>query len=288
VPIAGATKQGLAELMVGREVLLEVEKPPASPGEPTLEVEDLHVLDDRGLEAVRGVSLTVRKGEIVGIAGVDGNGQKELVEALAGMRQPAAGRIRLDGRDLTRASPRESAEAGVGYIPEDRHRHGLVLDFSIAENAVLHDYEQPPISRRGWLSPRAMVERARGYIERFDIRGGDTTTPAGSLSGGNQQKLVLAREIEGDPRVLLASQPTRGLDVGAIEFVHRRLIEQREAGRGLLLVSFELDEILGLADRILVMYEGRIVLERAAGTTDEHELGLAMTGGAAPSRQVAT
>ncbi len=289
VPIAEVTKQGLAELMVGREVLLQVDKGAASPGEPVLEVTDLQVRDDRGLEAVRGVSLTVRKGEIVGIAGVDGNGQKELVEALAGMRKASSGSIRLEGRDLTRASPRESAEAGVGHIPEDRHRHGLVLDFSLAENAVLHDYERPPISRGGWLSPRAMLDRARAYIEQFDVRGGGPATPARSLSGGNQQKLVLAREIQGDPRLLLASQPTRGLDVGAIEFVHRRLVEQRDAGRGLLLVSFELDEILGLADRILVMYEGRIVLERDAGTTDEQELGLAMTGGSVPSlREAAT
>ncbi len=158
-----------------------------------------------------------------------------------------------------------------------------MLDFSLAENAVLHDYERPPISRLGWLSPRAMVERARRYIEQFDVRGGGPATPARSLSGGNQQKLVLAREIQSDPRLLLASQPTRGLDVGAIEFVHRRLVEQRDAGRAILLVSFELDEILGLADRVLVMYEGRVVLERPGEEADEQELGLAMTGGQAPS-----
>jgi len=225
----------------------------------------------------------VRAGEIVGIAGVDGNGQKELVEAIAGMRRSSSGSIRLAGRDITDASPREAAESGVGHIPEDRHRHGLVLDFSLAENAVLHDYERPPISRLGWLSPKAMLERVRRYIEQFDVRGGTPTTPARSLSGGNQQKLVLAREIQSDPQLLLASQPTRGLDVGAIEFVHRRLVEQRDAGRAILLVSFELDEIIGLADRILVMYEGRIVLERPGEEADEQELGLAMTGGQAPS-----
>jgi simple sugar transport system ATP-binding protein len=280
--VAEATEHGLAELMVGREVLLRVDKEPAAPGEPVLQIEDLHVSDERGLEAVRGLSLSVRAGEIVGIAGVDGNGQTELVEAVAGMRRASGGTIRVDGTDTTRASPRDAVDAGIAHIPEDRHRHGLVLDFSLAENAVLHDYERAPISRLGWLSPRAMLSRVRGYITQFDVRGGGPTTPARSLSGGNQQKLVLAREIQSDPRLLLAAQPTRGLDVGAIEFVHRRLIEQRDAGRGILLVSFELDEILGLADRVLVMYGGRIVLERDAGATNEQELGLAMTGGVVP------
>jgi simple sugar transport system ATP-binding protein len=282
LPITEATEQGLAELMVGREVLLRVDKGRATPGDPVLEVEDLHVEDDRGLEAVRGLGMTVRRGEIVGIAGVDGNGQKELVEAIAGMRHATGGTIRVDGRDVSRGSPRRASDAGVGHIPEDRHRFGLVLDFSLAENAVLHDYERPPISHLGWLSPRAMLARVRDYIQRFDVRGGGPTTPARALSGGNQQKLVLAREIQSDPRLLLASQPTRGLDVGAIEFVHRRLVEQRDAGRGILLVSFELDEILSLADRVLVMYEGRIVLERDAAATNEQELGLAMTGGVVP------
>jgi simple sugar transport system ATP-binding protein len=279
IPAAGATERGLAELMVGREVLLEVAKTPARPGDPVLEVQDLHVTDDRHLEAVRGVSLTVRSGEIVGIAGVDGNGQAQLVEAIAGMRHPSAGTITLDGRDITRASPRESTEAGVAHVPEDRHEHGLILGFTLAENGVLHDYNRPPIGRRGFLDLDQMTERAETYIKRYDVRGGGPGTPAGALSGGNQQKFILAREIDSDPRLILASQPTRGLDVGAIEFVHRRLVEQRDAGRAMLLVSFELDEILSLADRILVLYEGRIVLERAAADTDANELGLAMTGG---------
>ncbi len=283
IPAAGATERGLAELMVGREVLLEVTKTPSHPGTPVLEVEDLHVIDDRHLEAVKGLTLTVRAGEIVGIAGVDGNGQAELVEAIAGMRVATSGVMTLEGRDISRASPRESTEAGVAHIPEDRQQHGLVLRFTLAENGVLHDYHRPPIGRHGFLDLDGMRERAASYIQRYDVRGGDPETPAFALSGGNQQKFILAREIDSDPRLILASQPTRGLDVGAIEFVHRRLIEQRDAGRAVLLVSFELDEILSLADRILVLYEGRIVLERTPGTTDAHELGLAMTGGAVES-----
>jgi simple sugar transport system ATP-binding protein len=276
---AEATERSLAEMMVGRPVLLQVERGESKPGEVALEVDDLWVHDERGLDAVRGLSLTVRAGEIVGIAGVDGNGQTELIEAIAGMRRPYRGRITVAARDITTASPRQSTRAGVGHIPEDRHRHGLVLDFSLAENSALHDYNRPPIGKRGWLNPRAMWERAKGFISMFDVRGGGPGTPARSLSGGNQQKIVLAREIQSNPALLLAAQPTRGLDVGAIEFVHRRLVEQRDSGHGVLLVSFELDEVLDLADRILVMYQGAVVLERAAGATDERELGLAMTGG---------
>jgi len=279
ISAAGATERGLAELMVGREVLLEVMKTPPHPGEPVLDVQELHVSDDRHLEVVRGLSLGVRAGEIVGIAGVDGNGQAQLVEAIAGMRHPTAGSITIDGRDITRGSPRQATGAGVAHIPEDRQEHGLVLDFSLAENGVLHDYHRSPIGRRGFLDLDKMDERAETYIKRYDVRGGGPATPARALSGGNQQKFILAREIDSDPRLILASQPTRGLDVGAIEFVHRRLVEQRDAGRAVLLVSFELDEILSLADRILVLYEGQIVLERAAGQTDANELGLAMTGG---------
>ncbi len=279
VASAGTTERQLAELMVGRDVLLAVDRPPAQAGDPVLRIRDLEVEDERGLPAVRGLSVDVRSGEILGVAGVDGNGQKELVEAIAGMRRARAGTIELDGRDITQASPRQTAAAGVGHIPEDRHRHGLILDFSLAENSGLHDYDRPPLSRFGWLDPRAMVARVRRFIEQYDVRGGNAQTRAGALSGGNQQKIVLAREIQSDPRLLLAAQPTRGLDVGAIEFVHRRLVEQRDAGRAVLLVSFELDEILNLADRIVVIYRGAIVLERRSGETNEQELGLAMTGG---------
>jgi ABC-type uncharacterized transport system ATPase subunit len=225
----------------------------------------------------------VRAGEIVGIAGVDGTGQSELIQALAGMRVPHAGRIDLNGIDVTSATPRESSDAGVGHIPEDRQRHGLVLDFSLAENTALHDYDGPPISHHHWLDREAMTERAADWIQLYDVRGGGPATPARALSGGNQQKVVLAREIQSNPRVLIAAQPTRGLDVGAIEYVHRRLVEQRDAGCAVLLVSFELDEVLDLADRILVMYGGQIVLERLSGQTDERELGVAMTGGKVPA-----
>jgi simple sugar transport system ATP-binding protein len=243
-----------------------------------LQVDGLRVHDDRGVQKVRGVSLEVRAGEIVGIAGVDGNGQTELIDALTGLRRPDDGRIELGGHDVTHDSAREHFAAGIGHIPEDRQRRGLVLEFSIAENLALHEFRKPPASRLGWLFPRRLLERAGRLITEFDIRGGDPTTPAGSLSGGNQQKVILAREIDRDPRVLIAAQPTRGLDVGAIEFVHRRLVEERDRGRAILLVSLELDEILSLSDRILVLYEGELVGEFPP-TVTQQELGLAMTGG---------
>jgi ABC-type uncharacterized transport system ATPase subunit len=278
VPREGATEEGLARLMVGREVLLRVDKQPSQPGDPLLTVEDLRVRDERGLEAVRGVSLEVRAGEIVGIAGVDGNGQTELVEALTGLRKAESGRVVAGGEDLVDESARECLDAGVGHIPEDRQRRGLVLDFTLAENIALHDYREEPDSKWGWLYPRRLIARAGRLLKEFDVRGGGPKTPAASLSGGNQQKVILAREISRDPKILIAAQPTRGLDVGAIEFVHRRLVTERDEGRGILLVSFELDEILSLADRILVIYEGRIVGEYAPDVSEE-ELGIAMTGG---------
>jgi simple sugar transport system ATP-binding protein len=235
------------------------------------------VRDDRGIEKVRDVSFTVREGEILGIAGVDGNGQTELIDAIAGLRKADAGSIRLAGEDLTTDGAREHFDVGLGHIPQDRQRRGLVLDFSIAENIALHDYRKPPASRFGWLFPSRLVERARRLIVEFDVRGGTPETKAGELSGGNQQKVILAREIDRNPKLLIAAQPTRGLDVGAIEFVHRRLIEERDGGRALLLVSLELDEIRSLSDRVLVMFEGSIVGEFAP-TTSEEQLGLAMTG----------
>ncbi len=278
VPRAGATESGLAQLMVGREVLLRVEKPPAHIGKPLLVVEDLNVLDERDLPACRGVSFTVSQGEIVGLAGVDGNGQSELVDAMSGLRKVTSGRVVIGDTDVTSASSREALDAGLGHIPEDRQLRGLVLDFSVAENLALHAYREPPDSNHGWLFPRRLIERGRKLLKEFDIRGGNAETPASSLSGGNQQKVVIAREVSGDPAVLVAAQPTRGLDVGAIEFVHRRLVEERDEGRAILLVSFELEEILSLSDRILVMYEGQIVGEYTPDATEE-ELGLAMTGG---------
>jgi general nucleoside transport system ATP-binding protein len=277
VPREGATEEGLARAMVGREVLLRVERPPADPGEPLLEVEGLEVLDDRDLPAVRDVSFQVRRGEIVGIAGVDGNGQSELIEAITGLRRAHAGKVKVAGKELVHASPREMLDAGVGHVPEDRQRRGLVLEFPISENVALHDYNKPPDSKWGWLFPQRLVEHARKLIKEFDVRGGGPQTRAGALSGGNQQKLVVAREVDRDPVVLIAAQPTRGLDVGAIEYMHRRLVEERDEGRAILLVSLELEEVLALSDRILVIYEGQIVAEHASGASEE-EIGLEMLG----------
>jgi simple sugar transport system ATP-binding protein len=278
IPREGATEESLARMMVGRDVLLTVEKRPAAPGKPLLEVEDLHVFDDRGLEAVKGISLTVHANEIVGIAGIDGNGQEELIDALTGLRHARSGSIRIAGEESSGDSARQMLEAGIGHIPVDRQARGLVLDFSLAENVALRDFRHAPNSRYGWLFPNRLIARARKLLQEFDVRGGVPQTRAGTLSGGNQQKVVLAREIDRDPKVLVAGQPTRGLDVGAIEFVHRRLIAERDEGRAILLVSLELDEILSLSDRILVIYEGRIVGEFAPSVSEE-ELGIAMTGG---------
>jgi simple sugar transport system ATP-binding protein len=274
----GATPEGLAKLMVGRDVVLRVDKPKAEPGETLLAVKELSVLDDRNLPACRGVSFEVKAGEIVGLAGVDGNGQSELIDALTGLRKVEAGQIMVGVRDMTNASARDSLDLGVGHIPEDRQVRGLVLDFTLAENLALHDFRKEPDSRWGWLYPRRLIERATGLLKEFDVRGGGPRTLAASLSGGNQQKVVIAREVSRDPNLLVAAQPTRGLDVGAIEFVHRRLVQERDEGRAILLVSFELDEILSLSDRILVIYEGRIVGEYSPDVSEE-ELGFAMTGG---------
>jgi simple sugar transport system ATP-binding protein len=274
----GATEEGLARLMVGRDVILRVDKSAAEPGDPVLSVEGLQVDDDRGLECVRGISFAVRGGEIVGIAGVDGNGQSELIDAITGLRRPKAGRVVVAGEDITRESPREALDAGVGHIPEDRQLRGLVLDFTLAENIALHDYREEPDSKYGWLFPKRLIARARDLLKEFDVRGGGPETRAGALSGGNQQKVIVAREVSRDPRALVAAQPTRGLDVGAIEFVHRRLVEERDEGRAILLVSFELDEILSLSDRILVLYEGQIVAEYSPDVSEE-EIGFAMVGG---------
>jgi ABC-type uncharacterized transport system ATPase subunit len=287
VPREGATEPELARMMVGRDVVLRVEKSPPTPGEALLEVRDLRASDDRGVEKVRGMSFEVRAGEIVGIAGVDGNGQTELIEALTALRRWTGGEVTVGGVELpAHITPREALDAGLGHIPEDRHRRGLVLDFTLAENLVLHDYEKEPNANHGWLFPRRIVQRARELLRQFDVRGGGPNTLAAALSGGNQQKVVLAREIGRDPRVLLAAQPTRGLDVGAIEFVHRRLIEERDEGRAILLVSLELDEILSMSDRILVMYEGRIVGEYGPDVS-EQTLGIAMTGGRQPGEEAA-
>jgi simple sugar transport system ATP-binding protein len=282
VSTEGATEDGLARLMVGRDVLLHVEKGAARPGDVVLHVDGLEVVDDRGLPKVRGVGFDVRGGEIVAIAGVDGNGQSELIDAISGLLRPSAGRVEIAGTDVTAASAHDHYHAGLGHIPEDRQRRGLVLDFSIAENVGVHDYRVAPFSKSGWLYPRRMVDKAATLIGEFDVRGGGPATPASALSGGNQQKVILAREIDRDPKLLIAAQPTRGLDVGAIEYVHRRLVAERDEGRAVLLVSLELEEILSLADRILVMFEGRMVGEFPPTVTQE-ELGVAMIGGSTRS-----
>jgi general nucleoside transport system ATP-binding protein len=287
VPREGATEQSLARMVVGRDVIFRVEKKAAAPAEPILEVDDLHVFDDRDLEAVRGASLNVRAGEIVALAGVDGNGQTELVEAITGIRQPAGGHISVDGNDITGRGVRSASAAGIAHIAQDRHRVGLVLPFTLAENLGLRGYRKPPLSRLGWLNPKAFGALATRLLKAFDVRGGGTESFAWSLSGGNQQKLCIAREIDSGPRLLVAHQPTRGLDVGAIEFVHGRLIEQRDAGKGVLLVSLESEEVRSLADRILVIYEGRIVAEFPPDASEE-ELGIAMTGGTVSGGTVTT
>ena len=266
----------VSDITVGQEQ--RVEKTPATPGSPLLHVDGLRVRDDRGIEKVRGVSFDVRAGEIVGIAGVDGNGQTELIDAITGLQKVGGGSVSVAGHELAHATAREMLDAGVGHIPEDRQRRGLVLEFSIAENIALHDYAKAPDARWGWIFPSRMVQLAARLIRDFDVRGGGPLTRAGGLSGGNQQKVVAAREIARDPKVLIAAQPTRGLDVGAIEYLHRRLVEERDKGRAILLVSLELEEIFSLSDRILVLYEGEIVGDHT-GEVSEEELGLEMLGG---------
>lgn len=271
---------GLARMMVGRDVVLRIEKSgKVSCGDTTLEVEDLRIADDRGLEAVRGISFSVCAGEVVGIAGVGGNGQTELVEAIVGLRRPKSGSIALKGRDITHAGARESIEAGVSHIPEDRHRRGLVLEFDLAENLVLGDHRLKPYATSFFMHPSAIADMAGKRISDYDIRTPSANVKAGNLSGGNQQKLVVAREIGRNPELLIAAQPTRGLDVGAIEFVHRQILAERDSGKAVLLVSLELEEVLSLADRVLVMYEGQIVRELTAEEADAETLGYYMTGG---------
>jgi ABC-type uncharacterized transport system ATPase subunit len=270
----------LAELMVGREVQLTVDRGESHPGQPLLRVENLAVRDDRGNEAVRGVSFEIRGGEIFGIAGVAGNGQDELVQALIGLRKPTSGHVRLAGRDVTARSPRGMNEAGVTYVPADRHRFGLVLPFTIADNLALTRYYRSPYAH-GILRDDAAIEAAATRaISEFDIRVPSPVSRASTLSGGNQQKVVIAREFAGEPSLLILDQPTRGLDVGSIEFIHRQAIAKRDAGAAILLVSAELDEVLELSDRIAVMYRGAIVGVRDGRTADKNEIGLLMaTGG---------
>ena len=277
------TEEDLAELMVGREVELTVDRGVSTPGAVVLEVTDLHVKDDRGHETVRGVSLTVRAGEILGIAGVAGNGQDELVEAIVGLRSVASGNIALDGKRITGASPRRVHELNVAYVPADRHRFGLILSFTIEDNLVLNRYMNPPFANHGVRNDAAIDAEAKENIAEYDIRTPSATVTASTLSGGNQQKVVVAREFDRDLKLLVLDQPTRGLDVGSIEFIHRQAIAKRRAGTAILLVSAELDEVLEMSDRIAVMYRGELVAERDGRTADKNEIGLLMATGGKPA-----
>ena len=272
------SKEELAELMVGRPVDLVVDKEAAQPGDVVLEVKDLLVRDERQHTAVDLVSFQVRAGEIVGIAGVQGNGQTELVEALTGLTDPLGGKIFLGDTDVTLASPRVMHKSSVAHVPEDRQRSGLILDFDVAENLVLDSYYDEPYSHGVRMDWDFAHEHANELIEQYDIRTPSSTVSAGNLSGGNQQKLIVAREFSRDTRLIIASQPTRGIDVGSIEYIHNRIVEERDGGAAVLIVSSELDEIMALADRILVMYRGKIVAEVAGGEATAAELGLYMAG----------
>lgn len=269
----------LAELMVGRQVEFKTEKGEANPAEEIFKVENLVVTDYRDVEKVKGLNLSIRRGEIVGIAGIDGNGQSELIEAITGLRKIKSGKVTLGGKDITGLKPREITETGVGHIPQDRHKHGLVLDFPIGHNIALQTYYKSPISKGVIMDYKKINEKARKIIEEYDVRTGHgEMTPARALSGGNQQKAIIGREVDRDPDLLIAALPTRGLDVGAIEFIHSRLIEQRDKGKAVLLISFELDEVMNVSDRIAVIYDGTIVDTVYPKETSEQELGLLMAG----------
>ncbi len=271
-------EHGLAAMMVGRDVILSVDKEAAKPRDTVLEVEDLTVLDERRVTAVKGVSFNVRAGEVLGVAGVQGNGQKELVEALTGLRAPESGSMLLGGEPAPFDNPRFLIEHGLAHIPEDRQKHGLVLPYSIVDNLVLCTYYRKPFASGLQRNGRATLENAQKLIAEFDVRTPGPLVPAGNLSGGNQQKVIVARELSRPVKLLIANQPTRGLDVGSIEYIHQRIIEQRDDGVAVLLISAELDEIMSLADRILVMFHGQIVAEMQAEVATREQLGLLMAG----------
>jgi simple sugar transport system ATP-binding protein len=272
-------EEDLAALMVGRDVQLVVDRGESHPAAVRLTVEGLKVRDDRGSEVVRGVDFEIRSGEIFGIAGVAGNGQDELVEAIVGLRKPSEGTVRLDDQDVTNLSTRQMTNLGTGYVPADRHRFGLVLAFSVADNLVLTDYYHAPYARGILRNDDAIADRGAKAIAEYDIRTPSADLLAGTLSGGNQQKIVVARELDGDLRLLVLDQPTRGLDVGSIEFIHRQAIKKRDAGTAVLLVSAELDEVLELSDRVAVMYRGQIVAVVDGRTADRNEVGVLMATG---------
>lgn len=279
VVTAATNPDQLAEMMVGRQVEFKTEKVDANPTDEVLSINNLVVTDYRNIDKVKGLNLNVRKGEIVGIAGIDGNGQSELIEAITGLRKIKSGTVKLNGKDITNMKPRKITEEGVGHIPQDRHKHGLVLDFPIGHNIALQTYYQSPIAKGFVMDYKKVSEKARQIIKEYDVRTGNgEMTPARALSGGNQQKAIIGREIDRNPDLLIAALPTRGLDVGAIEFIHSRLIEQRDKGKAVLLISFELDEVMNVSDRIAVIYDGQIVDELNPKETTEQELGLLMAG----------
>lgn len=279
VDVAATSEAEMAEMMVGRQVSFKVQKAPSVPGETVLKIENLNVRNSRKSQALKDFSLEVRAGEIVGVAGVEGNGQSDLVEAITGLRKAESGRILLNGQEITSASVRERIEEGIGHIPEDRQRRGLVLDYTLAENMVLEVYHRAPFSSKGILRKRAIREYADHIIRSFDVRSGEgADSQARSLSGGNQQKAIIGREIERNPMLLVAVQPTRGLDVGSIEYIHKRLVEHRDKGNAVLLVSLELDEVLNVSDRIAVVNNGELVGLVEAADTNENEIGLMMAG----------
>ncbi|MEA3424330.1 MAG: ABC transporter ATP-binding protein [Bacillota bacterium] len=279
VNVADVTEKDLAEMMVGREVFFQVDKPERKQGKKIIEIKNLNVKDNRGLTVVNNLSLDIYAGEILGLAGIDGNGQTELIETLSGLRKIDSGKIVLNDEDISNYSIRKITEAGVGHIPQDRHKYGLVLDFRLDENLVLQTYYKEPNSVRGILKPDEITKKAQQIIDEFDVRSGQgTITLARSMSGGNQQKAIIGREIDRSPDFLIAAQPTRGLDVGAIEYIHGRLVAEREKERAILMISLELDEILNISDRIAVIYEGEIVGILDPKKTDEKEIGLMMSG----------
>lgn len=269
----------LAEKMVGRNVSFNVEKEDQEAGGVVLKIEDLWVKDKRGIDVLKGLDLELRSGEILGIAGVDGNGQTELIDAITGMANSNRGKVTLNGKDITNTNPRNIIDTGMNSIPEDRQKRGLILEYTIKDNLILENVEHEPFSTKGRLNFKNIDKNAKDLIEKFDIRPNDINEKAASLSGGNQQKVIIAREISNNPDVLIAAQPTRGLDVGAIEFIHQYLVELRNSNKAVLLISFELDEVMDLSDRILVIYDGKIVGERNPKETDEFELGRLMAGG---------
>ncbi|HOJ78003.1 MAG TPA: ABC transporter ATP-binding protein [Bacillota bacterium] len=279
VDVKTTSEAKMAEMMVGREVSFKVDKTPAKPGEVFLKINNLSVFNNRKVLGLKNFSLEVRAGEILGVAGVEGNGQAELVEAITGLRKIETGEIFLKGKNITGLSVRERIRAGIAHIPEDRHKHGLILDYSVEDNLILKNYDQSPYSKNGLLNREVIHNHAEQLMAEFDVRAGQGAAAiARSLSGGNQQKAIVGREIDHKPELLIAVQPTRGLDVGAIEYIHKRLVEQRDQGKAVLLVSLELDEILSVADRIAVINNGELIGIVDAATTDENEIGLMMAG----------